>query len=212
MWEPLSDPGHAESFDKFGEDYVPLRRLVEQLAHRRYADRVYAFTSLFSLNLTTAPTYQQADGHDVIGIQYDPRRGLFRVKYREWVSPTHNPQYRTVVDRGCEATEVANAIDCCVLRLLLSRRPEPAEPFAAPDRPICGNPLRPVTFSPDWRTDTAVAIARQMDESQDFSAMPILADALQDAGCDCTDILDHCRGASPHVRGCGVVDLLLSKE
>jgi hypothetical protein len=42
--------------------------------------------------------------------------------------------------------------------------------------------------------------------------MPILADALQDAGCDHADILDHCRGDGPHVRGCWVVDLLLGKS
>ena len=54
--------------------------------------------------------------------------------------------------------------------------------------------------------------AQQMYESRDFSAMPILADALQDAGCDNADILDHCRGPGPHVRGCWVVDLVLGKE
>ena len=42
-------------------------------------------------------------------------------------------------------------------------------------------------------------------------AMPILADALQDAGCDSDDTLNHCRGRSPHVRGCWVVDLLLDR-
>ena len=42
--------------------------------------------------------------------------------------------------------------------------------------------------------------------------MPILADALQDAGCDEERILDHCRGNGPHVRGCWVVDLVLGKE
>ena len=67
-------------------------------------------------------------------------------------------------------------------------------------------------FSPAWRTDTALALARQMYESRDFSAMPILADALQDAGCDNDDILNHCRDANgPHVRGCWVVDLVLGK-
>jgi hypothetical protein len=97
-------------------------------------------------------------------------------------------------------------------------------------RDIYGNPFRPVAFSPSWRTDTAVTLARQMYESRDFSAMPILADALQDAGCDSAEILTHCRetgegslprrrrGASPsvqkqtHVRGCWVVDLVLGKE
>ena len=41
--------------------------------------------------------------------------------------------------------------------------------------------------------------------------MPILADALQDAGCTNEDVLTHCRGDGPHVRGCWVVDLLLGK-
>jgi hypothetical protein len=79
-------------------------------------------------------------------------------------------------------------------------------------RCVFGNPFRPVTFSPSWRTETAVTLARQMYDARDFSAMPILADALQDAGCDNDDILSHCRGVGPHVRGCWVVDLVLGKE
>ena len=77
-------------------------------------------------------------------------------------------------------------------------------------RDIFGNPFRPVVADPVWLTDTAVSLARGMYESRDFSAMPILADALQDAGCDNTDILNHCHDASAtHVRGCWVVDLVL---
>jgi hypothetical protein len=79
-------------------------------------------------------------------------------------------------------------------------------------RDIFGNPFRPVTFCPEWRTDTALSLARQMYELRDFGAMPILADALQDAGCDSEDILAHCRGSGPHVRGCWVVDLVLGKS
>lgn len=79
-------------------------------------------------------------------------------------------------------------------------------------RDITGNPFRPAKFLPSWRTDTAVALAKQMYESRDFIAMPILADALQDAGCDSEDVLNHCRGDGPHVRGCWVVDLVLGKE
>jgi hypothetical protein len=86
---------------------------------------------------------------------------------------------------------------------------------------VVGNPFRPVVFSPDWRTNTAVTLARQMYEAREFGAMPILADALQDAGCDNGanplpprggNLLDHCRDDEPHVRGCWVVDLVLGKE
>jgi hypothetical protein len=80
-------------------------------------------------------------------------------------------------------------------------------------RDIFGNPFRPVAFHKTWRTSTAVALARQMYESRDFCEMPILADALQEAGCDNEDILAHCRDANqPHARGCWVVDLVLGKE
>jgi hypothetical protein len=84
--------------------------------------------------------------------------------------------------------------------------------FATFIRDIFGNPFRPVAFAREWRTGTAVSLAKQMYESRDFGAMPILADALQDAGCDRADVLDHCRGPGAHVRGCWVVDLVLGKE
>jgi hypothetical protein len=73
-------------------------------------------------------------------------------------------------------------------------------------------PQREPVFRLEWRTDTVVSLARQMYESRNFSAMPILADALQDAGCGNDAILEHCQGEGPHVRGCWVVDLVLGKE
>jgi hypothetical protein len=83
----------------------------------------------------------------------------------------------------------------------------------APYWEVAGNPFRPGAFPPEWRTSTAVALAKQMYESRDFSAMPILADALQDAGCDNEDVLNHCRDSEQaHVRGCWVVDLVLGKS
>jgi hypothetical protein len=74
-------------------------------------------------------------------------------------------------------------------------------------------PYQHVPFDREWRTDTAVAIARGMYDSRDFSVMPILADALQDAGCYNDEILNHCRDAGvTHHRGCWVVDLALGKR
>ncbi|QJW96426.1 hypothetical protein FTUN_3983 [Frigoriglobus tundricola] len=79
-------------------------------------------------------------------------------------------------------------------------------------RDIFGNPFRPVIFLPLWPTDTVVSLAKQMYDSREFSALPILADALQDAGCDSDDVLTHCRAPGTHVRGCWVVDQVLGKE
>jgi hypothetical protein len=93
-----------------------------------------------------------------------------------------------------------------------SRRAEQAVQ-AALVRDIFGNPFRPVIFNPAWRTSTVLALAQGIYDSRDFSPMPILADALQDAGCENADILKHCRDANAtHVRGCWVVDLVLGKS
>jgi hypothetical protein len=42
--------------------------------------------------------------------------------------------------------------------------------------------------------------------------MPVLAEALEDAGCDDEQLLGHCRDHEPHVRGCWAVDLVLEDE
>jgi hypothetical protein len=80
-------------------------------------------------------------------------------------------------------------------------------------RDIFGNPFRPVAVDPLWRTSAVLALARRLYESRDFSAMPILADALEDAECANAEMLGHCRDTrAVHVRGCWVLDLLLAKE
>jgi hypothetical protein len=78
-------------------------------------------------------------------------------------------------------------------------------------REVFGNPFRPVALNPAWLTSDVLALARQMYESRDFGAMPILADALQEAGCDHINVLGHCREPGEHVRGCWVIDMLLGK-
>jgi hypothetical protein len=77
---------------------------------------------------------------------------------------------------------------------------------------VFGNPFRPVPADPAWLTSAVVALAGGIYADRAFDRMPILADALEDAGCEDTDVLSHCRSGGPHVRGCWVVDLLLGKE
>src|SRR5262245_10858723 len=71
--------------------------------------------------------------------------------------------------------------------------------------------LEPDTIDPAWLTPTVVALARGIYQDEAYDRFPILADALQDAGCEDADILDHCRGPGPHVRGCWLVDLVVGK-
>jgi hypothetical protein len=69
-----------------------------------------------------------------------------------------------------------------------------------------------VTLDPSWRTSTVVALAEGIYADRAFDRLPILADALQDAGCGNEDMLAHCRSDGPHARGCWVVDLILGKS
>jgi hypothetical protein len=76
-------------------------------------------------------------------------------------------------------------------------------------RDVTGYPFRTVPFAAEWRTPSVLGLARAFYDAGELDALPILADALQEEGCENPEILDHCRGDSPHVRGCWVVDLVL---
>jgi hypothetical protein len=82
-------------------------------------------------------------------------------------------------------------------------------------REIFGNPFRPVTVDPSWLTrneNAVVQLARSIYDERHFQDMPLLADALAEAGCEDVAILAHCRAAAKHVRGCWVLDALLGMK
>jgi hypothetical protein len=79
-------------------------------------------------------------------------------------------------------------------------------------RCVVGNPFRSVSFDPAWRTTTVLHLAQSIYDDRAFDQLPILADALEETECTSRDILTHCRGPGPHVRGCWVVDLFLGKQ
>jgi hypothetical protein len=77
---------------------------------------------------------------------------------------------------------------------------------------IFGNPFRSECIEAPNLTSEVDGLARFIYQERAFGEMPILADALQDAGCENNTILEHCRQPDKHVQGCWVVDLLLSKK
>jgi hypothetical protein len=76
-------------------------------------------------------------------------------------------------------------------------------------RDIVGDPFHSAAFDPAWRTADVIGLADAAYEWRRFDRVPILADALEDAGCQDQSILAHCRSGNPHVRGCWAVDLIL---
>jgi len=76
---------------------------------------------------------------------------------------------------------------------------------------IFGNPFRPVTLDPAWKTPKVLALAQSVYAKPAFERLPILADNLEEAGCSDTQVLAHCRQLGAHVRGCWVVDSILDK-
>jgi hypothetical protein len=117
--------------------------------------------------------------------------GTTRIGFLEWAL-THRPR-----DWQSSASQDHQRVELAAVVALI--------------RDVAGGPFRPVALAPSWLTPTVTTLARQMYDSRDFAPMPILADALQDAGCDTAAVLDHCRGPGPHGRGCWVVDWVLGK-
>jgi hypothetical protein len=79
-------------------------------------------------------------------------------------------------------------------------------------REVFGNPFRhcpPITRP--WRTDTVTHLAWQIEATGDFTILPVLADALEDAGCDRREVLDHLRHGGPHARGCWALAWVLAE-
>jgi hypothetical protein len=128
---------------------------------------------------------------------------------------------------GCEndSWSLANNVASLLRRFSLPEREEPvnSEPNRQAPPPVRSagqaeilreiviNPGRSLDFS-GWRTETTIGIARGIEAEAAWDRMPILADALQDAGCENSDILDHCRASSSsHRPGCWVLDAVLDR-
>jgi hypothetical protein len=89
-------------------------------------------------------------------------------------------------------------------------------------RDVYGNPFRTTTVDPrwlSWNDGTVQRLAQSVYDNRQLpsglfenSMLAILADALEDAGCDNPDVISHLRAGGEHVRGCWVVDLLLGKR
>jgi hypothetical protein len=104
--------------------------------------------------------------------------------------------------------------------LILTTRRAWTDKLVAPDklmglaRDLFGHPFRPVVIEPAWLAwngGTVARLAEAIYVNRDFDRLPILADALEEAGCADADLLQHCRSREEHARGCWAVDAILGK-
>jgi hypothetical protein len=114
-----------------------------------------------------------------------------------------------------EASELANAAAACLADVLdLARIPQSLQ---LPDllREVFGNPFEWRIADQNWQSwngGVVPDLANAIYSDRAFDRLPILADALQDAGCTDTELLSHLRGPGPHVLGCWALDLVLGKS
>ena len=139
---------------------------------------------------------------------------------------------RVAIDMAVATTDprafaAAFAMTACLVPLAGQIQPTTAETYLSHLKPattaetylcqlvrcVFGNPFRTVSAESNWLKwghGTVPKLARSIYEERRFSDLPVLADALEEAGCTHEDILGHLRGPGPHIRGCWPVDLLLA--
>lgn len=157
-----------------------------------------------------------SDIHENAVSTYDFKAPWFAAMYA--TSPFHCQQ---------SASEAAQAVGCAmwwdsipeddpIIGVLdSSGRHTEAEAQCLLLRDIFGNPFCPASINAailTWNDCIIVKLAQAIYDERVFNRLPILADALEEAGCTNSDILGHCRQLGDHVRGCWVVDLLLGKK
>jgi hypothetical protein len=121
----------------------------------------------------------------------------------------------------------ASSVSACALSLHTAYERHGGRPTAQPDpeyvaayaaerveqarlvRDLFGNPFRPPpALRPAWRRKGVIELARSLYDGRQFGDLAVLGDALEEAGCDNAEILEHLRGAGPHARGCWALDLV----
>jgi hypothetical protein len=117
---------------------------------------------------------------------------------------------------GARRKDMAAAVRYVLLHALLWERQVPGlrPRLCGLLREVAGSPIQPVQAVSAWleaHAAAAPAIARAIYEERAFDRLPLLADALEDAGCTDAALLGHLRGPGPHVRGCWALDLVLGR-
>ena len=191
-WHLLTDTGRqaVEAAEAYADGMIGREALeaARRAAYEPVADAIEEANLTWTLGKPLSPSESAADAalEACDDMDRDARRDI---------APLH------AAERAQGAlgwTGVESAAQAALLRDVLGN------PFLRPPPPLSAAILA-------WNDGTVGRIAAGIYEERAFDRLPILADALLDAGCDAEELLAHCRSAGPHVRGCWVVDTILGK-
>jgi hypothetical protein len=215
IWRLLRDErsqNAVEVVERFAEglaanDELAVARVAANAAAHDAAARVSEADAIYSEDPSTASAYAAAEA-----AQSAIEAPLFIL---EAVPEVANAASSAASAIGCDAEAVAYAAgDDDPTADKAGEVARAAEGIAQARllHDVIGNPFRPDTLDHAWRTPQVVALAQGIYNDRAFDRLSILADTLEEAGCDSADILAHLRGPGPHVRGCWAVDAILGKS
>jgi hypothetical protein len=170
-------------------------------AAEEYADGMVSSSELVALRKSVRKHFHAHDvsEHEKFQLQYHTTKAALMVSEKEFMN------FKMALEQ-CQFAQGSLDRSLWDLSIEAERRAQ-----RQIGREIFQNPYRPITFNSSWRTSTAVALAESIYTDRAFDRLPILADALEDAGCDAAELLAHFRGPELHVRGCWALDLVLGK-
>lgn len=200
---------------------IPDRPLLLFLcaAARRVSDRLPVFAFPLLQRVEEAADMAPPDRGPALREAVDAIGGLTGVVARGAILPDRLPAtalqvaaaLRWLESRPTDAAgTLLGRVFALVGALPTVQRPHPEQ--AALLRCLAGNPFRDAPFDPAWRTSDALSLARSADDNPTSDALPILADALQDAGCTDDGLLHHLRHDPTHARGCWAVARILDRR
>jgi hypothetical protein len=186
----LTDPGRWLDIAQHLATDVPERLPAAT------ASALAAFASLRPDDAPDAATLQVVDarGYEAMVLAGCISPSLTQGRAAQVLQDPQNPSANEVFNRACETEELA------IANLV---------------REVFGNPFRPVKVDPvwlAWQDGMLGKLAQGIYEERAFDRLPILADALLDAGCDNEELIQHCRREGGHIRGCWALDLLAGRE
>jgi len=190
--------------ERFADDEATKRELIRANSTARKANR--------GANAACAPRFAKEPRH----VTHPALYATYAVIETSATSDIYQAVFIAMGLLGQAAHESINATEGAVITEYFSQQVEARAAMllllSGIVRDIFGNPLRPAVIESTWLTSSVTSLAHAIYDERAFEHMPILADALEDAGCTDATILEHCRSGGEHVRGCWVVDLLLGRE